>query len=73
MPVGVPAGASIPIQLTCSSPGKPDSAMIGTSGSDGKRCGALTAVLKLVRTRGAASPHRDRICLRSRCRADRAW
>ena len=43
MSSGVPAGAAMPHQLDAMKPGKPDSAMVGTSGSIGMRCSVATA------------------------------
>ena len=40
---GVPAGASTPYQVLTSKPLKPDSATVGTSGSDELRLAEVTA------------------------------
>ncbi len=40
---GVPAGANTPYHVDISSPGKPASASVGTSGSSGERLGVITA------------------------------
>src|SRR5687768_13410017 len=39
---GIPAGPTIPYHATATKPGKPASAIVGMSGSDGERCGAVT-------------------------------
>ena len=40
---GVPAGATMPVSVSLSSPGTPASAMVGTSGSAGERWALITA------------------------------
>src|SRR5450759_4262190 len=42
---GVAAGATNPFQIRISYPGTPDSAMVGTPGSNGHRCAVVTAII----------------------------
>ncbi|MNV76109.1 hypothetical protein D3C71_1694430 [compost metagenome] len=48
MSLGVPAGAANPNQVTASKPGKPRSAMVGTSGISGTRCAEVTASARIL-------------------------
>ncbi|MCY1202392.1 hypothetical protein D9M72_138780 [compost metagenome] len=43
---GVPLGAHRPYQVLMSKPGKPDSAMVGTSGNSATRCATVTATAR---------------------------
>ena len=45
---GVPLGASSANQVDDSSCGWPSSAVVGTSGSAGERCGAITAIARTL-------------------------
>ena len=42
MGAGTPAGATAPNQLVYSKPGRPDSASVGWSGREGRRCREVT-------------------------------
>ncbi|MNC67884.1 hypothetical protein D3C75_1184270 [compost metagenome] len=48
MSAGVPAGAARPNHVTASKPGKPRSAMVGTSGMSGARCEDVTASARIL-------------------------
>ena len=52
---GVPVGATMPYQLSNCASGSPNSAIAGTAGSAGLRCGVITASARKCLSRTAPS------------------
>ena len=53
--LGVPAGATMPVQDTAWNPAKPDSAMVGTSGACCERVPLDTASMRMLPARACGN------------------